>query len=240
MRTKVKTGKQVFEEIILENIDNSVTVTSIIDDSEMNFVFQVCDSKWMMPGMPFVDKNNVTWGVVNIDYDTDTITTLVPGEDVSMETGDVLYIQKPTFLSGTPLDTNAETKLRLEADVALIPPYVWLLESIELGIPAPGDSQDREFRFKWFCLCPFNAFDWLNNDRHAKVIYPMTQLNQWIMNVIDYGISTERFSKADSRELSKFGKETERGFESYILDMNLSGVSCAATVLVYEKHYCKC
>ena len=83
-------------------------------------------------------------------------------------------------------------------------------------------------------------FDDLNSDRHENCIFPMTQLGRSILEVIDNGATVSRDDDCDSTELSRFGKETKSGYESYIFNQNLSGTSYSTTVIIDDNQYCKC
>lgn len=237
----IRTGKQVFELAILANLDNTIEVKSIVMDfypSEFNF--KVCDAKWLKPGMSMQDKFNNFWPVLFIDYDTNTIYSMYPGVVPALQITDILQIQKPTFWSGTPLNVDQEQKLQEAADGALVPPITWLVETIRLKIPPQNKSADRLFMFKWFCLDLYNKEDWLNNDRHAKVVFPMTQLGQGILDAIDDTMGLERETDCDSIELSRYATEAPEGFREYLVDKNLSGTFYSTTVKVSEAHYCEC
>lgn len=236
----VRTGKQVFESAILANLDLTVEVLTIVDDSDPIFNFKVCDPKWMVPGSSFLDQYNVTWSVGAIDYETNTIFSGYPGEVVPLQYGDIIRIQRPTFWSGTPLNVDQEQKLKEQADVALVPPIVWLVETIRLKIPPQNKSAARYFMFKWFCLDLYNQADWLNDDRHARIIFPMTQLGEEILKTIDRTWGTEREVDCDSVELSRYATEAPEGFREYLVDKNLSGTFYSSTIRVDESHLCEC
>jgi hypothetical protein len=68
----------------------------------------------------------------------------------------------------------------------------------------------------------------------------MLSLASEVVKVVDKNKATfNREVNADMRTISRFGKETERGIESYILDADLGGVRLKLTVDVSEKS-CKC
>lgn len=236
----MRTGKQIFEKSILDNIDNTVEVLTIIDQGELFVEFKVCDPKWLTPGEGFLDAQNETWGVSSVDLDEFIVRALRPSDDAHLEYGATIYLNKPVFISGTPLNANQELTLEQEAGVAIVYPIVWLKESIRLKIPPQSASAARWFDFEWFCLMSYNYNVALNNDRHRLAIYPMTQLGQEILNTIDRVWGLTRESDAESRELSRFGKETQQGFESYLLQLNVSGTAYSAKIRVDEAHLCEC
>lgn len=233
----MKTGKQIFQELILDKIDRTVTVKSIVSVSSTEIVFTVCRTKWMRVGQSF-SFGAATFNIINVDIDTNTVTSTV-SEDGEFAVGSELLIVNPTFLSGTPLNLNGENKLRDRAGVDLVMPIVWLFESISGSIPEFTETDVVSFDFDFYCLDLYNYEDWLNDDRHAKCIYPMTQLRDEILNTIDREFGIERNGKADFTEFSRFGREDENGFKKYILDLNLSGIECRISVEI-DREGCNC
>lgn len=236
----MRTGKQVFEDVILSQIDNTVEVLTIIAEDALTITFRVCDPKWLMPGDSFIDSNDQNWSVISVDVNEFIVKAGRLQDDFNLQYGAIIFLTKPTFISGTRLNAQQELTLRQEAGQAVPSLLVWLKESIKLRIPPKNASAARWFDFNWFCLTEYDYRSALNNDRHQKAIYPMTQLGQEILNTIDRIMGVERNDDCESHELSRFGVETKDGFESYILQLNVSGTSYSAKIRVDEVHLCEC
>lgn len=234
-----KTGKQVFQDLILSKINNTVKVNTIVLDSDPQFDFTVCDTKWMQPGQSFTDKNGNIWAIAEIDQSTNTVYALKPSPSADLDSGDFIQIQLPVFKHGTPRTVEGEEANKMAANVAFVTPLVWLVDPIQYEDAEYGSSPNRTFEFNFYCLDTFDENGDLNEDRHANIIYPMTQLNEAIREAIDNGIGIERTGRWRGVELSRLGKETKNGFESYIFSMNLSGIASTTSVKV-DSQLCCC
>jgi len=47
-------------------------------------------------------------------------------------------------------------------------------------------------------------------------------------------------SNSSVRNITKFGTESSRGFETNIIDSNLTGLDCRLTLSIYNEADCKC
>jgi len=234
----LKTGKQIFKEFIVDQIDRSITVQSIVDITLTTYEFTVCGTKWMTEGQIFT-LNGYDWTIVSVDIESNTIISTIPDELAVINKNDTILIQTPTFLSGTPKNLNGENQLRDRNGVTLVMPIIWLLESLSGSDMTKENYHAKEFDFQFYCLTLFNGEDWLNDDRHSKCVFPMTQLKDEILRVIDYSYDVNRDSDSSFTEFSRFGREDSSGFQKYILDLNLSGVECQITVQV-DRDNCNC
>lgn len=227
-----KTGRQVFETVILPNLNRKVKVKSVILNSDPQFDFTVCDTKWMMPGKSFTDKLGNVWGIFSVDQSTSTVYALKPSPSATLESGDIIEIEAPRFESGTPRNIEGEAELKMSSNVAFVDPIVWLADPIRYKDSDYDMPRAKTFDFNIYTLCFFGGNGDLNEQRHAKCIYPMTQLMEEIKTTVERlkYIGVERVGSWDGYELSRLGKESKDGFEYYILDMNLSGVFAKASV----------
>lgn len=233
----MKTGKQVFEELILANLNRDVSVSGIVSQEDGTVVFTVCGTKWMAVGQKFT-LGDCEWTITDVDYDTQTVTATTTNPCI-LERNNRILIQAPTFLSGTPRDLNGENKLRDRAGVPLTMPLVWLHESVSGTESLLLEDAGVAFDFTFYCLTGYNAADWLNDDRHRLCIYPMTQLRHGIIEAVDTSYDIKRTERSTFTEFSKFGREAETGFTKYILDLNLSGVECRMATEV-DRDACNC
>lgn len=238
----MKTGKQVFETSIFNNIDNTIEVTAVFDPPGIDqFDFEVCNAKWAKAGDTFMDSNTDTWQMLSVDYETNRIVALLPGETAQpIYYGEILQLRMPEFWSGTRANVNEELANRQADSTIQFGPILWLKEVIRLRIPPQSGPNTRKFQFTWACLDFYDDAKHVNADRHNLVIYPMTQLGQEVLDTIDRVNGLERPEYCDSFEFSRFATESKDGFEKLIIDLMLSGTSYTANVEVDEMHYCKC
>jgi len=235
-----KTGKQVFETVLLPLINNKVKVKTIILNSDPEFNFEVCDAKWMKAGQAFEDKDGLFWSVVNVDYENNIVYANRPSALALLEYGDVIEIQMPTFRSGTPKSVEGEELAKIQADQITITPIIWLLESVPSERRPYGEPQDEIFDFTFFCLERYSFSDHFNDQRHIEGIYPMKQLGSSLIDGIDSvdSVGIERTTSVQQLELSRFGSESDKGFERYILSIDLSGMRYKVKVKIEEQLCC--
>jgi hypothetical protein len=235
-----KTGKQVFETLLLTLIDNKVKVKTIILNSDPEFNFEVCDAKWMKKGQSFEDKDGFFWGVSNVDYENNIVYATRPSALALLSYGDTILIQMPSFRSGTPISVEGEELAKIQADQITITPLIWLLESTQSERRPYGEPQDEIFDFTFFCLERYSFEDHFNDQRHIEGIYPMKQLGNSLIDGIDSldSVGIERTSSVQNLELSRFGKENENGFIRYVLSIDLSGMRFKLKVKIEEQLCC--
>jgi hypothetical protein len=235
-----KTGKQVFETLLLPLINNKVKVKTIILNSDPEFNFEVCDAKWMKKGQSFEDKDGNFWGVANVDYENNIVYATRPSALALLSYGDTIIIQMPSFRSGTPISVEGEELAKIQADQITVTPLIWLLESTQSERRPYGEPQDEIFDFTFFCLERYSFEDHFNDQRHIEGIYPMKQLGNSLIDGIDSfdSVGIERTSSVQNLELSRFGKENESGFIRYVLSIDLSGMRFKLKVKIEEQLCC--
>ena len=235
----IKTGRQVFKEQIFDNIDLTISVDSVISDSDPNVVFTVCDLKWLKNNSVLYDVNNEEWAISSIDYNTKTIIGLRPNAIEPLKKGIIFKMPAPMFKSGTPRNLNNEIGLDEEAEIETRYPIIWLLESIKGRGFNRESSQGRSFDFNWYALDETSISDYNNEQRHLNGVVPMSQLGEAVIQAIESNTMLKISDNYDFNELNLFGRESASGFETYILNKNLSGVGYRASVSAF-KSVCEC
>lgn len=233
-----KTGKQIFETVLLPLLDNTVKVKHIILNSDPEFNFEVCDAKWMKAGQSFEDKDGYFWGVASVDYVNNIVYATRPSALALLTSGDKIMIQLPSFRSGTPMSVEGEELAKIQADQITVTPLIWLLESISSEVNDFGTPQDEVFDFTFFCLERYSFEDNFNDQRHLEGVYPMKQLGNELIKGIDHAFGIDRVGKYYPMELSRFGKEDEKGFKRYVLSIDLSGMRYKIKVKINEQLCC--
>ncbi len=235
----VKTGRQIFKDEILDRIDLTLSVDSVVLDGDPNVEFIVCDLKWLVPGVVIFDQNSEAWSIVSIDYDSRKVAGLRPNANLPLKKGMVFKMVEPSFKSGTPRNLNGEIALDEEAGIITNFPIIWLLESIKGRGFNRMNSQGKSFDFHWYTLDYTSIDDYNNEQRHFNGVLPMTQLGEAIIQAIENNPVLTLADDYDFNELNLFGRETQSGFETYVLNKNLSGVGYRASVSVV-KSVCDC
>lgn len=234
----MKTGRQLFEEV-LNTIDNSVSIKSIVNANASEIIFTVCSLKWLRKDLTFQDELGNQWQVSAFDYETKQITTLVPAVGLELKEGESIFIQKPVFKSGTPMNMENEWNLEERAGVYPFTPIIWLLETIRGKGFNRKSSIGKEFDFTFYALEYSDIVDWLNVDRHNNGVVPMTALADAVIEAFDLYFGTSVEDGFAIREFNIFGREKEDGFISYLLSKNLSGVEYKPRISA-TREACEC
>ena len=151
----------------------------------------------------------------------------------SVIVGDTLILSEPFAITGTRLSTNLEWT---NADLSLFnkTPLVWLLDSFNEIVYGRGDSREREVNFTVFFLDETNITDFSTKQHKTEVVAPMVALMEEFIRVIEKKASFKSLELLNKRDLTKFGTETQNGFEANILDANLSGTSVTFNLTKYK------
>ena len=152
----------------------------------------------------------------------------------SVITGDTLILDKPFNITGTRLATNLEWT-RAGIDLFNKTPLVWLLDNYNEVIYGRWDSREREVNFTVFFLDETNIKDFYTSEHKSEVVTPMIKLSEQFIDVINQKPKFKALELVNKRDLTKFGTETQNGFEANILDANLSGTSITFNLTKYKE-----
>lgn len=235
----MKTGRQVFE-TVLATLDNSVTVKSIVSSSASEIVFTVCSNKWLMPNLSFEDASGNTWIVSAFDFDLHQVSALVPSPGLNLFPGQSIFLQKPVFRSGTPMNMENEWNLEEKSGEYPVTPIIWLRESIKGRGFNRESSIAKEFDFEWYALQYSNFTDWLNAERHKQGVVPMTGLADSLVHAFELSFQYKIEGGYSIQEFNAFGKENQDGFTSYLISKNLSGVRYSSFRVSASREACEC
>lgn len=221
----------IVEQDIVDKMDRNVTVKLIAGND-----VTTCGVKWAAVNKVVQDGNGTDFTVTAVNYDTDVITLA----DATGFTGNMV-LQKPYFFVGTPMATNAEWK-KASSNEFLKTPFIWMVEPTPERFDYSGASIERESDIRLEFLDSNNVTDWITKQTHDFKLQSLYNMYEEFVNAIEANpiFQTDLFVAATVRNLTKFGTESASGFESNIIDANLTGLDVRMTLPIIKLYGCKC
>jgi hypothetical protein len=221
----MKEFSEIFNELVA-SIDRTISVTSKNSNQ-----YTVNSLKWARVGKRVRGFDSLG------NLQTKTITA-INGNTLTLKdgaiVGDTLILDQPFNITGTRLATNIEWT-RADIDLFNKTPIVWLLDNFTEVVYGRGDSREREINFTVFFLDETNIKDFYTAEHKSEVVTPMINLMEQFIDVINQKPTFKALELLNKKDLTKFGTETQNGFERNILDANLSGTSLTINVTKYKK-----
>lgn len=229
----------VIKEDIVDMIDNTTKVTSVIFDTFPDIRFKLCDLKWLKEGQLLTDDEGNPYIAQTINYQTKEVSSFRISEDVMPKKGTVMSLIKPKYYHGTSIVVNNEIPKSVKSDLRQAVPMIWVKETIP-GYRYPDDSsQDFDAEPIIYFLDGINE-KLLNPEQRKLGVKPMLALKEAFLKAIEDGYGIERRTRTPERTISRFGRENEKGMFTYILDMNLGGVEIRPTLTISKSVRCTC
>jgi len=218
---------------IVGKMNNQLKVKLIVGN-----VLTVCSLKWATVGKIVKDDLDNEYKVTEVNYDDFTITVTPLGSYVF--TGKTLFLNTPYFFTGTPLATNSEW-LTFSNDERNKTPFIWLVEPTSENVYDDEDTgYQRDSNLRVVFLDTNNINQWLTMDTHDNRLQSLYYMRDEFVKVIKGSPLFKGVSNSSVRNITKFGTESSRGFETNIIDSNLTGLDCRLTLSIYEEADCKC
>jgi hypothetical protein len=218
---------------IVGKMNNQLKVKLIVGN-----VLTVCSLKWATVDKIVKDDLDNEYKVTEVNYNDFTITVTPLGSYVF--TGKTLFLNTPYFFTGTPLATNSEW-LTFSNDVGNKTPFIWLVEPTSENVYDDEDTgYQRDSNLRVVFLDTNNINQWLTMDTHDNRLQSLYYMRDEFIKVIKSSPLFKGVSNSSVRNITKFGTESSRGFETNIIDSNLTGLDCRLTLSIYEQADCKC
>jgi len=218
---------------IVTKMDREVEVLSFIGE-----VLTVCDVKWARINMKVYDSLDNVYTILDVDYDNEIITLSPDGAYVF--SGDVLKLTNPIFFVGTPIATNKEWG-EFNPDERKKLPLCWMIEPTSERFNSDENSIERESDLRIVFLDSNNIEQWNTIDTHNQRLRAIYNMVHWFVESIK---SNPMFYSSEmtyqTRNFTKFGKETSQGMEANIISANLTGVDLQITISVRREYDCNC
>ena len=215
----------------MDTMNRNVTVSGIVGN-----VLSTCGVKWAAVNKIVEDGNATEFTVASVDYDADTITLV----DATGFTGNMV-LQKPYFFVGTPMATNAEWK-KFSANEFSKVPFIWMVEPTSERFDYTPNSLERESDVRVEFLDSNNIKDWITTETHDFKLQSLYNMYEEFVKAIRKNqlFDSDSLTGAAVRNLTKFGTETASGFESNIIDANLTGLDVRITLPIRKSNTCNC
>jgi hypothetical protein len=213
-----------------------------VSENRIRVVF--CDFKWIKTGMTLTDRDGNDFVVKNIGVESGVKYAEIEFDDEAeppfeFVIGFEFLLPLPFFIDGTQMTVNSELGIKAQYDLTAVTPLFWLHENINELVYPEYSPFERQSDIEIFLLDEIIYHEG-NDDNRNRGVKPMLSLASEVVKAVDKNKATfNREVNADMRTISRFGKETEKGIESYILDADLGGVRLKLTIDVSEKP-CKC
>lgn len=211
-------------------MDNVVHVSSVTDN-----VLTTCGIKWARVGMVVTDSGDNSYTITEINHEARTITL-----SENLITGTTIALKMPLFSSGTPIATNKEWKA-FDRDERAKLPFAWLVEPTKERFKGQQDTLERESDILMVFLDSNNVNQWLTMDTHDNRLQSLyNMVDAFIQAIKDNPLFYSDLLEFDTKNFTKFGKETTRGMELNIIDANLTGVELRLTLPINRAEECYC
>ena len=222
----------IVEQEIVDKMDRNVTVDSInVND------LSTCGVKWAAVNKIVQDGNGTDFTVEAVNHDTNVITLV----DATGFTGNMV-LQKPHFFVGTPMATNSEWKKFSSSEMDKTP-FIWMVEPTpERPDFSTKTSIERESDIRVVFLDANNVKDWITTQTHALKTQSLYNMYTEFVKAIRANLLFNREEQQPGRirNLTKFGNETDRGFDKNIIDANLTGLDVRITLPIEKRSECNC
>ena len=229
----------------VQNIDNTVQVVQVLDETPTTVRVILCDVKWLkIGGSMFV--NNELFTVVELDRATGNV--LFTRGAATLNRRDVGTIKAPIFIHGTRTTANTEWLKSIAYDVRLGVPLIWLHESIPATEYDDTSSKAYDAQVRLFFLDELtDPTNGVHNEAlqpspvfhlREQAAKPMQALADAFNDAIDARYDVERGASNYRQALTLFGNENQSGTYEMILGAKLGGVETRPTLTVSKRVGC--
>jgi hypothetical protein len=229
---------------VVDSIDKTCVVSKIVDADQVLTTLYLCDLKWIKIGSIVSDElgNEVIVSEVGSNYIVvDKAQYIIDNNGASFVwTSKKLTIIKDIYyVKGTALAVNGEWT-KLTRDEREKTPFVWLVKPTTETTNLNGQGIVRSAELRIYFLDATDVKNYTESEHNEKVLTPLWQ---WVLGFFDAIKKNKDFANIDSytsRELNRFGTESPQGFESNILDSNLSAIELRFTLSIRNGAKCLC
>lgn len=222
---------------IFSNINLDVKVIDVVATGVTNVV-TLCNNKWIRVGQYLTDSSDRLWQITSIASNGD-VSLKKPTGASDLSKRDILTVKSPKFLFGTHISANNEYTLRGNDNRVKLP-LIWLVESIQETEYGIMSSKERDSQIRLYFLDDNNPTQYLNEDFRLNVVSPMIALKDEVIRVIQNNRLFDILENWQTRPITRFGNENEKGYFENILSDNLSGVELVITLPIFKTGSCKC
>jgi hypothetical protein len=228
----------IVQDEIFNKINLDVKVKSVNSLSSGTQNIELCYMKWVRVGEYLKDSSDKLWKVTAISS-LNVITVKKPTGATDIVLNDSLSVVAPKFLFGTHTSANNELTLKRQKTNNILP-LIWLVENIRETEYGKMSSIERDSQLRFFFLDDIDPSNGLNEDFRKNAVSPMIALKDEFLRVINLNPIFKRYVSCDTRTITRFGNEKEKGVFENILNDNLSGVELNITLNIFKNYKCNC
>jgi hypothetical protein len=224
----------IVENEIVDKMNAQVKVLSFIDNQ-----ITVCDTKWARDGKTVTDSLSNAYTISSVDHGTNVIE-LTPNGAWSFS-GETITLPNPKFFVGTPIATNEEWE-SFDRDERNKVPFIWMVEPTSETFFPKNSPFERQSEIRLVFLDSNNHEQWRTKITHKERLQSLYNMVEWFLNSIrsnrNYFWSEDL--SYQTRNFTKFGKETSQGVDSNIIDAELTGIDVTISLKIKALEECKC
>jgi hypothetical protein len=218
---------------IVEDIDNSFTATSIVDNGDDTYTIETNDTLHLQVGFP------LTIGAVEYEITalTKDVSITISGASVPVLTTFDVYA--PVYYHGTVVRVVAEMTTQAQAqNVFSRTPFIYLREILRDKKQSRYSQSniDRETDLQILILTQCKPEDWNTADHYTKSIYPMANLTNRLIEAIYRNRKIGKFEEYETANHVNFGVYvTDKGNKANIFVDKLSGIELNITLPIKKQ-----
>jgi hypothetical protein len=197
-----------------------------------------CNFKWARLNDYIYDSNGFAWKISAIS-NSNVFTVVKPANASNLFKSEICSVRTPNFLFGTMTTANNEYILQGKDNTTKLP-LVWLVENITEKEYGRENSVERDVNWRIYLLDDNNPKQMLAENFRKEVVTPMISLKDELLRVVQNNRIFKRYDSVDTRPITRFGNENEKGIFQNILDDNLSGVELKMNLSIYKTKKCVC
>lgn len=227
--------QDIVEEIVL-SIDKTIRISRVELFDMPNTKLFICEKKWLEVGQLILDDQGREATITTIGENFVTILKSQPFYDWTSKYFTI--VKDIYYFRGTPLATNAEW-LSYARNEDGKTPFVWLLEPTEEEFYKNGQGLERTSDLRLYFLDKTKVGNTVKQHHDNVLKY----LNDWVDGFLLAIEKDQSFAKYDSfktKNISRFGIETSKGYERNILDSNLCAVEVRLSLPIRNGAKCLC
>lgn len=225
----------IVQDEIIAKMNGVISVESSVLNST-TWTIQACNIKWARVGKTVTDENGQVFTITLVD----NLANIMEITGHLTIVGN-LTLTNPYFFIGTPIKTNTEW-LQFSTNEMKKVPFVWMVEPTRERLLQDDNPNDRESDLFLVLLDNSNSGSWLTKDVHAQRLQALYNMVSEIRRVINANKMFERLkSDIQVKNFTRFGTETANGFDSNIIDADLTGIEMRFSLKIRRKTYlCNC
>jgi hypothetical protein len=226
----------IVKEQIIDKLDLSIRITSIITQNNDGATVRLCDYKWLRSGLT-VDFGGEFFNVIEVSSNQVILSKIAPSANqlVKWQYGS---IQAPFFIYGSKSIAESEWNKEQLNNQSTLLPAIWMPEKT-IERPHETDSSllfDADVRL--FVLDTIETIDSTNTQQRQQAVRPLLRLCDAIEQAIYDSFVVDMVGIPRRETLTEFATMKDGDWEEFIWDANLGGIDYRPTISVIKEFEC--